>query len=116
MRTNLIVPYVDKDKAKSLGAKWDMNLRMWYVEDAENLEDFLEWMPEHLKKSFTPPTFARRDPYREDTDDVLRNALEGCAEALDVARVYADMSIIPKLNIATRLIDDALKLLEKNNP
>jgi hypothetical protein len=115
MRTNLVVPYVDKDKVKRLGARWDRDLRLWYVENVENLEDFLEWIPEYLKKPPAQRVFARREPVHGDVDDALRNALEGCAEALDAARLYADVSIIPKLNIATRLIDDALKLIDQKN-
>ena len=116
MRTNLIVPYADKDKAKSLGAKWDVALRMWYVENVENIDNFLQWMPDYLKRPYEQRTFKRQETAHGDDDDVLRNALEGCAEALDAARLYADVSIIPKLNIATRLIDDALKLIAKRNP
>ena len=26
------VPYAEKDEAKSLGAKWNPNLKKWYVE------------------------------------------------------------------------------------
>ncbi len=50
MRTNLNVPYGEKDKAKSLGARWDMARRTWYIEDMENLTPFLRWMPEYLTR------------------------------------------------------------------
>jgi hypothetical protein len=50
MRTNLNVPYAEKDHAKKLGAKWDAARKTWYVEDLPNLVPFLRWMPEHLRK------------------------------------------------------------------
>jgi Domain of unknown function (DUF5710) len=50
MRVNLNVPYKEKDEANRLGAKWDLARKIWYVENVENLELFLKWIPEHLKK------------------------------------------------------------------
>lgn len=49
MRTNLIVPFAEKDEARRLGARWDSARRVWYVENMENLVPFLRWMPAHLK-------------------------------------------------------------------
>ena len=48
MRTNLKVPFAEKDAAKRLGARWDAARKVWYVEDLENLKPFLRWMPRHL--------------------------------------------------------------------
>ena len=49
MRTNLIVPFAEKDEARRLGARWDMARRVWYVENVEDLVPFLRWVPERLK-------------------------------------------------------------------
>jgi hypothetical protein len=38
---NLLVPFEDKDKVKSLGAKWDSLNKIWY---------FIGDLPEELKK------------------------------------------------------------------
>jgi|DEB19_MinimDraft_3_1074340.scaffolds.fasta_scaffold98011_2 hypothetical protein len=46
MRINLKVPYDEKEKAKSLGARWDMEKRIWYVIDPQNLKPFKQWIPE----------------------------------------------------------------------
>jgi len=35
------IPYADKDKAKSLGAKWDGDLKKWYYQGA--VEDYLKF-------------------------------------------------------------------------
>ncbi len=50
MKTHLNVPFAEKDHARKLGAQWDAARKTWFVENAENLEPFLKWMPEHLKR------------------------------------------------------------------
>jgi len=45
MRTNLKVPYEEKDTARKLGARWDAARKVWYVENVENLSAFLKWIP-----------------------------------------------------------------------
>lgn len=50
MRTNLIVPFAEKDTVRRLGAKWDGARKIWYVENVDNMKDFLPWIPDHLKK------------------------------------------------------------------
>lgn len=45
MRTNLVVPFAEKDRAKKLGARWDAARKVWYVQGIENLEAFAEWLP-----------------------------------------------------------------------
>lgn len=52
-RKNLKVPYKDKDKARSLGAKWDPLERTWYIDRSnmksiglttEELNRFKRWL------------------------------------------------------------------------
>ena len=52
MRTNLNVPFHEKDQAKSLGAWWDPARKTWYVESVENLEPFQRWMDERLLRPY----------------------------------------------------------------
>ena len=42
--TYLVVPFMDKDAAKSLGAKWDAAQRKWYVPDGRELAPFSSWL------------------------------------------------------------------------
>ena len=42
--TYLNVPFSEKDEAKSLGARWDKNVKKWYVPAGVALEDFSKWM------------------------------------------------------------------------
>ncbi len=45
MRTNLQVPFAEKDQAKRLGARWDAARKLWYVENAADLSPFTRWLP-----------------------------------------------------------------------
>jgi hypothetical protein len=45
VRTNLLVPFAEKDAAKKLGARWDATRKVWYVESVENLAAFSKWLP-----------------------------------------------------------------------
>lgn len=49
--TYLIVPFKDKDAAKSLGAKWDAAQRKWYVPDGRELAPFSSWLRTGLASS-----------------------------------------------------------------
>lgn len=44
MRVDLKVPFAEKDAAKAAGARWDVNLKVWYV-DAADLTRFARWIP-----------------------------------------------------------------------
>ena len=77
MRINLAVPYSEKDDARRLGAQWDATRKTWFVENAEKLEPFLKWMPDHMRRpherekpagsakrtSAPPPSRRRSDPF-----------------------------------------------------
>lgn len=40
----LNVPYNEKDEAKKLGAKWNGDLKKWYVEEREDYLEFNKWL------------------------------------------------------------------------
>lgn len=42
----LDVPYVEKDRAKKLGARWDAEEKKWYVPSGFSAKDFSEWIEE----------------------------------------------------------------------
>jgi hypothetical protein len=48
-RINLKVPFEDKDKAKSIGAKWDKTLKTWYIEADVDMNKFRYWLPSQEK-------------------------------------------------------------------
>ena len=41
--TVLQVPYKEKDEAKKLGARWDPDIRCWFVPAGMNVEPFRRW-------------------------------------------------------------------------
>jgi len=43
MRTDLAVPFAEKDQAKALGARWDPARKIWYVTDPADLAPFARW-------------------------------------------------------------------------
>ena len=53
MRIDLIVPFSEKDIAKRRGALWDMDKKVWYVENHPRIDLFMNWMPERLIKATT---------------------------------------------------------------
>ena len=50
MKTILDVPFEEKDLAKQRGAKWDVEKKVWYVENVQNMRLFLQWIPERYKQ------------------------------------------------------------------
>lgn len=52
MRTDLRVPFAEKDEAKRLGARWDPARKVWYIQDKEDTSPFARWMPTAGADSF----------------------------------------------------------------
>ncbi len=42
----LNVPFSEKDEAKELGARWDPDLRKWFVPAGKDTRPFSRWLPE----------------------------------------------------------------------
>jgi hypothetical protein len=55
MRINLAAPYADKDKVKSLGARWDATRKLWYIVDVADLTPFMAWIPDLVAASNDGP-------------------------------------------------------------
>ena len=45
-RIDLNVPFSEKDEAKQLGARWDGEMRTWYIPDGKSSMPFKKWLPE----------------------------------------------------------------------
>jgi exodeoxyribonuclease VII large subunit len=50
-RVDLVVPYVEKEDAKALGARWDVDRKVWYAPPGIDLDLFERWLP----RDFVPP-------------------------------------------------------------
>lgn len=44
-RVDLAVPFAEKDEVKRLGARWDIERKLWYVPDGVNVGLFRRWLP-----------------------------------------------------------------------
>ena len=42
----LEVPFEEKDEAKRIGAKWDPDLRKWFVPNGIDSKPFSKWIPD----------------------------------------------------------------------
>lgn len=63
-RINLIVPFSQKDEAKSLGARWDPSLKVWYVPDGIDVAPMARWLPAPENSDLEhEPEFRVRAPY-----------------------------------------------------
>ena len=40
----LNVPYKEKDQAKALGAKWNPDIKKWYVQNRQDYVKFCKWV------------------------------------------------------------------------
>lgn len=45
----LEVPFIEKDNAKSLGARWDIDKKKWYYTGNDNKDKFVRWLPKPSK-------------------------------------------------------------------
>jgi len=52
-RTDLEVPFSEKDQAKALGARWDPQKRVWYAPADYNLGAFAKWLTDDVRDSVT---------------------------------------------------------------
>jgi putative DNA primase/helicase len=43
-QTMLNVPFDDKDRVKSMGARWSVNRKSWYVDAGADLNRFTKWL------------------------------------------------------------------------
>ena len=50
IRQYLIVPYRDKDFAKTAGARWDKNAKAWYVGPSADIQTLQRWLPKNVSR------------------------------------------------------------------
>lgn len=53
--TYLKVSFKDKDAAKALGARWDVDQRLWYVPEGRELAPFSLWLPAGFSAGLNQP-------------------------------------------------------------
>lgn len=48
----LDVPYQEKDEAKALGARWNPDMKKWFVENKRNYYKFKKWFPKNFAEHY----------------------------------------------------------------
>lgn len=86
-RIDLVVPFSEKDEAKSLGAKWDPALRTWYIPEGLIVGALARWLPKPERAALEhKPEYEVRSPYYY----IVESASE-CWSCSRITRVYAFM-------------------------
>lgn len=81
MRIDLNCPFAEKDAAKSLGARWDVARRTWYIENMEDLTPFMRWI---TTKVDAKPTITLRDYLARHYKDTAPALTHSAANAFGV--------------------------------
>ena len=89
---NLKVPFNEKDKAKSLGARWNAEAKLWYVPQGVDAAPFEKWVssaPNPAPAAAAKPVAqasagTNKPPFDDDMDAInasLRDAYESNEDA-----------------------------------
>jgi hypothetical protein len=80
---NLKVPFNEKDQAKSLGARWNAEAKLWYVPQGVDAAPFEKWMTSAANaapaQAAAKPKVQENKPLGDDLDAInaaLRDAYE----------------------------------------
>lgn len=80
MKTYLHCPFSDKDKVKSLGAKWDPEAKRWYVPAGVSATPFARWLTEQpqqsVKKASVPAAPQKEQQKSVVMDEKLQNIVD----------------------------------------
>ena len=63
--TLLDVPFAEKDNAKALGARWNPQLKKWYVPQGNALEPFARWLPAGIQQASGLPSQEQGGDYQQ---------------------------------------------------
>jgi Domain of unknown function (DUF5710) len=85
---NLKVPFNEKDQAKSLGARWNAEAKLWYVPQGVDAAPFEKWMTSAANaapaQAAAKPAVQENMPLGDDIDAInasLRDAYESNEDA-----------------------------------
>jgi hypothetical protein len=85
---NLKVPFNEKDQAKSLGARWNAEAKLWYVPQGVEAAPFEKWLSSSPNMApalaAAKPTTQTNKPLGDDLDAInasLRDAYESNEDA-----------------------------------
>ena len=91
---NLKVPFAEKDQAKSLGARWNGELKVWYVPLGVDAAPFAKWL-DGAPAASAPPANTKKAPIKSATkpsassDNAPPQSLDGLTRTSDDADMDA---------------------------
>lgn len=104
--TYLVVPFQEKDRAKSLGARWDSTARQWYAPPGSNLAVFKHWLPAIATPASSPVTGliapAQIESLAQPRGVSLSQLLWGVAQAVANAHPDGVWTRAEVLNVSTK--------------
>ena len=78
-KTYLNVPYVEKDAAKALGAKWDAAKKKWYAPGTADIALFTKWATESANRDSSSIQSSVKDQTQADkptADPITRPSIK----------------------------------------
>lgn len=86
----LKVPFAEKDQARLLGAKWDAQLRTWYVPKGMLLSPFECWLPMIEVGATSQATSFRVGSKSKTATTAPKTAVNGYVAAITTGALYFD--------------------------
>lgn len=115
--TFLNVPYSEKDEAKALGARWNPQVRKWYVPAGIDLALFTPWLPEGLSidlvTSDTEQSISEKALSKKQ-GITLSQLLSGVVKAVNSAFRYGVWTLVEVVQAQQRNGHVFLELSERN--
>ncbi len=93
---NLKVPFAEKDQAKSLGARWNGELKVWYVPPGTDSAPFAKWFTDAVPAASAASPVLKKTAKKAGTtastsaDNMAPQSLDG----LTMTSLDADMDAI----------------------
>ena len=88
---NLKVPFAEKDQAKALGARWNAELKLWYVPQGLDAAPFEKWLMASGASQTTVKSVAQaispandKSELQEDDFDAINAQLRDAYESRDL--------------------------------
>ena len=104
-RVFLSCPFADKDKAKKLGARWDVHGKKWYLDCGQGLSEFAAWLKPQDKQALLDAL-----AQKEELEALLRDwtACNNCSalERCDISWVDKDWQSCPTCDLAKEKIQE----------
>ena len=100
---NLKVPFAEKDQAKSLGARWNGELKVWYVPPGVDATPFAKWLGDGAAAG-SPSTPFKKAPTKSTTTSTISKVSKTSAATVGN---MADNMPPQSLDGLTRMSDDA---------